>query len=111
MHCTLVQTITPLAAAVPMSKAVVPASDPEPEPSPSDIGKLAGRPTVERFPYGSRVLMTGCVAKGDPARDTPPGCVLKISRSAAAGLTTTLSEVALVKPAAEKTIVIVSATL
>jgi hypothetical protein len=101
----------PLPAAVPMSKVVVPNSDPEPVFKPRAIGKFAGRPTVEKFPYGSRVLMTGCVAKVEPTLDTPPGCVAKMSRSAAAGPTTTLSEVALVKPVAEKTIVIVSATL
>src|SRR5205823_10023909 len=93
VHCTLVQTATPLAAAVPMSKAVNPTRDPEPELSMTETGKFPGKPVVERFANASHDLMTGWVAKIEPTRDTPPGCVLKVSRSAVAGLTTTFSEV------------------
>src|SRR5213593_2445016 len=75
VHCTLLKVTMPLPAAVPMSNAVVPSSEPEPEDRASATFKLAGSPTVERFPNGSCDLSTGCVTSGDPTREAPPGCV------------------------------------
>src|SRR2546428_3059126 len=102
VHCRLLKATVPLPAAVPMSKAVVPSSEPEPELRASVTFKLAGNPTVERLPNGSCDLSTGCVASGDPTREAPPGCVVNTRRSAVFGLATTLPEIALVKPVAGK---------
>src|SRR6266536_832934 len=111
VHSTLLKVATPLPADVPMSKAVVPSSEPEPEVNASATFKLAGNPTVERLPNGSCDLRTGCVTSGDPVRETPPGWVVNTRRLAVFGLTRTLPEIALVKPVAVKLSVMVSATL
>ena len=42
------------------------------------------KPTVEVLPKTTCDLTTGCVASGEPVRDTPPGCVVKASRLAIA---------------------------
>src|SRR5438094_6866270 len=111
LHCRLVQLAVPLPAAVPMSKLAVPSSDPEPLVKATLAIKLAGSPTVEKLPNGSWAFTTGCVAKGEPVRDGPPGCVVKVKWLAAAGPTTRFAEVALVKPVAVKLMLMVSATL
>ena len=111
VHCRLLKVTVPFPAAVPMSKAAVPSSEPKPEVRASVTFKLAGNPTVETFPNGSCDLSTGCVASGDPTCEAPPGCVVNTRRSAVFGLTTTLPEIALVKPVAVELSVMVSARL
>ena len=111
VHCRLVQMATPFPEALPISKFVIPNSSPEPELKATVSGKLPGKPTVDKFPNASRELITGCTAKGDPTRVTPPGCVVKASRSATPGPTTTPSETTLLNPVAAKRMVMVSATL
>ena len=110
-HCTLLKLATPLPAAVPMSKAAVPSSEPEPEVRASVRFKLAGNPTVARLPNASCDLSTGCVTSGDPTREAPPGWVVNTRRSAEFGLTAMLPEIALVEPVPVKLSVMVSATL
>src|SRR6266542_1572511 len=110
-HSTLLYVATPLPAAVPISRAVVPSSEPEPEVNASATFKLAGIPTVERLPNASCALTTGWVTSADPTREAPPGWVVNTRRLAVFGLTRTLPEIALVKPAAVKLSVMVSATL
>src|SRR5688572_604794 len=109
VHSRLLKAATPLPAAVPMFKAVVPSNEPEPEVSASVTFRLAGNPTVERLPNASRDFSTGWVTNGDPTREAPPGCVVNTRRSAVFGLTTTFPEIALVKPEVVKLSVIVSA--
>ena len=94
-----------------MSKLAVPSSDPEPLVKARLAIKLAGSPTVEKLPNGSWAFTTGCVAKGEPVRDGPPGCVVKLKWLAPAGPTTMFAEVAFVKPVAVKLMLMVSATL
>src|ERR1051326_6615425 len=53
--------------------------------------------------------MTGCCAKATPAVAVAEGCVAIVNRLAAAGLTTTLPEVALLSPLLLKLIVMVPA--
>src|SRR5437870_4684433 len=102
----------PLPAAVPMSDKIVPSS-----PDVSGLAdatvtfKLVGNPTVETLPKASCALITGCVPKGEPTRDIPPGSVVKVKRLAALGPTTMFPEVQFVNPVAVKLSVIVSATL
>ena len=72
-HSTLLKVATPFPAAVPISKDVVPSSEPEPAVRASATFKLAGNPTVERLPNASCALSTGWVTSGDPTREAPPG--------------------------------------
>src|SRR5258708_33269131 len=100
LHCKFVNAAIPLPAARPMSNEDVPSNDPEPEFKASVRVNVAGNPLVERFPNGSLLLTTGCVARGAPVRDTPPGCAVNTSRSAAGRFTPKPLEGPGVQPAA-----------
>src|SRR2546422_5461670 len=98
LHSTLVNVAVPLPIAVPRSRLVVPRSEPEPAVKASETLQLAGNPTVERLPNWSCDTTTGWAASGEPVRDVPPGWVVNANWLAVLGLTTMLSEIALVNP-------------
>src|SRR5437762_11699722 len=110
LHSTLVNVAVPLPAAAPISRAVVPSSEPEPAVRARETLKLAGKPTLDVLPYASWALTTGWVASGEPVR-VPPGWVVHTNWLAVAGLTTILAEVALVSPLAVTLSVIVVTTV
>src|SRR5438093_6955851 len=110
LHSTVVNVAVPLPAAAPISRVVVPSSEPEPAVRARETLKLAGRPTLDVLPYASCALTTGWVASGEPVRK-PAGCVANTNWVAVLGPTTMLPEVALVRPLAVKLSVIVVATL
>src|SRR6266487_321822 len=111
LHSTLVKLAVPLPAAAPMSRLVVPSSEPEPAVKASETLKLAGNPTAEALPKASCDATAGWVASGEPVRDVPPGWVAITSWLAVLGLTAMLLEIALVNPDAVKLMLIVVATL
>src|SRR5438477_187265 len=98
-------------AAVPMSRPVAPSREPEPPVRASATLILAGSPTAEVLPNLSTDLTTGCVAKGEPVRETPPGNVVNTNWAAADGPTTMLPEVAPGRALAVKLSVMVLARL
>src|SRR5438093_5261289 len=111
LDSTLVNVAVPLPAADPISRVVVPSREPEPPVRASATLKLAGSPAAEVLPNLSTDLTTGCVAKGEPVRETPPGNVVNTNWAAAAGPTTMLPEVAPGRPLAVKLSVMVLARL
>src|SRR2546425_4387635 len=108
----LVKLAVPLPAAVPMSRLVAPCKAPAPLVRLTFTFRLAGKPTAELFPKASWLLTTGWVPKTDPAVALP-GCVVKASRLAGAGLMAIVVEVALVPgmPGLLNRIVMLVATL
>src|ERR1043166_391299 len=105
----LVNVATPLPAAVPMSRVVVPSSEPAPEVNDKARLLLTPNPEAESFPNASRVRSTGWGARGEPTTALP-GWVRKTSVAAGAGLTTIAVEVVDVKPELVKRIVMLVAT-
>jgi len=110
LHSTVVNVAVPLPAAAPISRVVVPSSEPEPDVRARATLKLAGMPTLDVLPNASSALTSGWVASGEPVR-VPLGCVAKTNWLAMVGPTTMLPEVAPVRPLAVKLSVIVVATV
>ena len=77
----LVKVATPLPAAVPKSRLVVPSNGPVPAVSVKVTILLAVKPEAERFPNWSLVRRTGWVASKAPAIPEP-GCVVNANRLA-----------------------------
>src|SRR5438046_9947173 len=69
LHSTVVNVAVPLPAAAPVSRVVVPSSEPEPAVRARETLKLAGRPTRDVLPYASCGTTTGWVASGEPGRN------------------------------------------
>ena len=93
-----------------MSKFVVPCKRPAPPLKLIVTFRLPGNPAVELFPNWSWLLTTGWVPKTEPAVALP-GCVVKASVLAAAGLTAMVVEVVLTRLPLLNRIVILVATL
>src|SRR5213596_1734824 len=89
LHSTVVNVAVPLPAAAPISRVVVPSSEPEPDVRARETFRLAGKPTLDVLPYASSALTTGWVASGEPVGN-PFGCVVKLNWVAVPGLTTML---------------------
>jgi len=106
----LLNDTTPFAAAVPISRLAVPCNGPVPLVSVKATVRLEGKPLVESLPKASWLLMTGWVAKIDPAV-APAGWVANTSVLAAAGLIAIWLEVALVKAPLLNRMVMLVATL
>src|SRR5437667_1145077 len=92
----LVKLAVPLPAAVPRSRLAIPCKGPVPLVRFTVTFRLAGKPIAELFPKASWLLTTGWVPKTDPAVALP-GCVVKASRLAGAGLMAIVVELALVR--------------
>src|SRR5688572_25304956 len=111
LHCRPVKDAVPLPAAEPISWLVVPSKEPLPPVKVRTTLKLAGNPAADVLPYASCAMTTGCVPKGEPLRDVPPGWAVNTNWLAAPGPTIMLSEVAPVRPLLVKPRLIVLARL
>src|SRR5688572_7860372 len=100
----LVKVATPLPAAVPRSRLVVPSNGPVPALSVKVTILLAVNPDVETFPNWSLERTTGWVASNAPAVPDP-GCVVKVNRLATPA--TSVNAPKLVLPAVTAAIVAV----